>query len=99
MLRPPIRVIAWCALLFVSAPPLAQQTAWLSAPQHIAPGVDYYTSTDQSLVDPAGPIAVYLLKLDPAKARLTSVLSNDEVAGAEPVLPIATRHHAIAAVN
>src|SRR6185295_12544597 len=79
--------------------PVAQQPAWLSAPQHIAAGVDYYTSTDQTLVDPAAPIAVYLLKLDPAKARLTSILSNDEVAGAEPVLPIAMRHHGIAAVN
>jgi hypothetical protein len=85
-------------LLFVAA--LRGQAAnWLSAPQSVAPGVEYFTSTDQSLGDPAGPMAVYLLKLDPAKVRLDSVLSNEEVMGAEPVDGIAKRHHAIAAVN
>lgn len=68
-------------------------------PEAIAPGVEFYRTTDQSLVDPAGPIAVYLLRLDPAKVKLSSVLSNDEVMSAERVADIATRHNALAAVN
>ena len=67
--------------------------------QVIAPGVELYRTTDQSLVDPAGPIAAYLLKLDPAKVRLKSVLSNDEVMYAERVGDIAARHGAVAAIN
>jgi hypothetical protein len=87
-------------LLFVGAwRGAGQSPAWLSAPRTVAPGVDYYTSTDPSLVDPAGPLAVYLLKLDPARVRLASVLSNDEVYGAETVDSIAERHHAVAAIN
>jgi len=72
---------------------------WLGAPQEVAAGVEFFTSTDQTLVDPPGPIAAYLLKLDPRRVRLDSVLSNDEVMGAEPVDGIAARHHALAAVN
>ena len=88
-----VLVVVWAATATV------RPQAWLSAGQTIAPGIEYFTSTDQSLVDSAGPIAVYLLKLDPAKTRLASVLSNDEVFGAEPVQPIAERHHAVAAIN
>ena len=76
-----------------------QQPGWLSAPQSLATGVEYYTSTDRSLVEPAGPIAVFLLKLDPRHVRLDSALSNEEVMGAETVDAIAARHHAVAAVN
>lgn len=75
------------------------QPVWLGAPQEVAAGVEFFTSTDQTLVDPPGPIAAYLLKLDPRRVRLDSVLSNDEVMGAEPVDGIAARHHALAAVN
>jgi len=82
-----------------SALAIAAQPAWLSAPQTIAPGIQFFTSTDASLVGSEGPIAVFLLKLDPARARLASVLSNDEVYGAEPVESIAERHGAIAAIN
>ena len=73
--------------------------AWLSAPDQIAKGVDFFTSTDRSLVDPAGPITVSLLRLDPERARLSSLLSNDQVMHAEPVLEMATRANVLAAVN
>ena len=86
-------------VLWAGATLAAQSRAWLPGPEPVAPGVEYFTSTDRSLVDSEGPIAVYLLKLDPAKVRLASVLSNDEVFDAEPVQPIAERHHAIAAIN
>jgi hypothetical protein len=72
---------------------------WLSTPDQVAKGVEFFTSTDQSLVDAAGPISVSLLRLDPARVRLTSLLSNDQVMYAEPVLEMATRANVLAAVN
>jgi exopolysaccharide biosynthesis protein len=72
---------------------------WPGPPTAIAPGVDLFQSTDQSLVDAAGPIAVSLLRLDPARVHLVSALSNDEVVDAERVDGIAARHQAIAAIN
>ncbi len=75
------------------------QGGWLSQGETIAPGVTFHTSTDSTLVDPAGPVQVSLLKLDPQRARLTSLLSNDQVMYAEPVLEMAVRAKSVAAVN
>ena len=75
------------------------QAAWLGAPTSLAPGVDFFQATDETLVDPAGPIAVYLLRLDPDRAQIESGLSNDEVVDAERVDGIAARAGALAAVN
>lgn len=72
---------------------------WLSAPDQVARGVELFTSTDTTLVDSAGPISVSLLRLDPVHVRLSSLLSNDEVMYAEPVLEMATRAKVLAAVN
>lgn len=97
-------VALWLALLWVAAG-ASTQTAWLSAPQSVVPGIDYFTSTDASLVDPggpagpAGPIAVFMLRLDPQAARLRSVHANDEIMGLETVDSMARRHNATAAVN
>jgi hypothetical protein len=65
----------------------------------IAPGVDLYRSADASLVNGVGPIAVSLLRLDPARVALSSALSNDTVLDAETVQGIARRRGAVAAVN
>jgi hypothetical protein len=73
--------------------------AWLSAPDQVARGIEFFTSTDTSLVEPPAPISVSLLRLDPAHARLSSLLSNDQVMYAEPVLDMATRAKSLAAVN
>lgn len=73
--------------------------SWLSAPQTVAPGVEFYTSTDQTLAEPAGPTAVYLLKLDPAKVQLDSVHAKNQIMGLETVDAIAASHKAVAAVN
>jgi hypothetical protein len=97
--RLPFPVGLFLVLAWAWAGLSSQTVSWLSAVEHVASGVDYYTSTDSSLLDPPGPIAVFLLRLDPARVRLDSVLSNDEVFGAEAVQPIAERHHAVAAVN
>lgn len=77
----------------------AAQGSWLSAPEQIAPGVEYFTSTDQTLADPAGPTAVYLLKLDPAKVQLDSVHAKGQIMGLDTVDAIASSSKAIAAVN
>jgi hypothetical protein len=99
MMRRRIPLQLCLTLLLVVVTLRAQTANWLSAPQPVAPGVEYFTSTDQTLGDPAGLMAVYLLKLDPARVRIDSALSNDEVLGRETVDSIAKRHHAIAAIN
>jgi hypothetical protein len=87
------------ALLALCVAIAPAQTLWLSAPQAVAPGVDLFKSTDSSLVSPPGPVAVFLLRLDPERVRLDAALSNGEVVDAERVPDIAARHNAIAAVN
>ena len=89
------------ALAFVAASVLAQAQSpdWLGTPRTIAPGVDFYTSLDPSLADPAGPSAIHLLKLDLTKVTLSSAHARDEIVGLETVDAIAARHQAIAAVN
>lgn len=77
----------------------AQQSSWLSASSQVADGVEYFTSTDQSLAEPPGPTAVYLLKLDPSRVQLSSVHAKDEIMGLETVDGIANRHGAVAAIN
>ena len=65
----------------------------------VAPGVALYRLSDQSLLDPPGPIAIQILRLDSARIRLKSALSQDQILGTETVLEMASRHGAIAAVN
>lgn len=76
-----------------------RQADWLGTPDHIAPGVDFYRNNDAELVEHAGPIAVFLVRVDPARARLASVLSNGRVLDAEAVSDLARRHNAVAAIN
>ena len=80
-----------------SQPP--KEASWLGKPTAVATGVEFFQSTDETLVEANGPIAIFLLKLDPARVRLDSALSNDEVVDAERVDAIAERNKAVAAVN
>jgi hypothetical protein len=84
-----------CALAVACRGP--QRT--LGAPTTVAPGVQLYRTADDALVNRAGPIAVSLLRLDPAVVRLQSALSNREVMHADTVENIARTTGAIAAVN
>ena len=95
------RRFAFVALmvLAVACRATPERQAALGAPETIAPGVDLYRTTDTLLVNGAGPIAVSLLKLDPARVHLNSALSNGEVMSVETVEGIAGRHGAVAAVN
>lgn len=71
----------------------------LAAPEVVADGVRLYHLTDTSLLDGPGPIAIDLLRLDPARVDLASALALDEVMGREPVLELSRRRGALAAVN
>src|SRR5690606_4218865 len=73
--------------------------AWLGEPEELAPGVTFYRTSDPELVAHAGPIAVSLVRVDPARARLASVLSQGTVLDAEAVTDVARRHNALAAIN
>ena len=75
------------------------QGSWIGAPEPVAPGIDLFRSTDRTLVGDAGPIAIYLLRLDPARVTVASGLSNGTVMEAERVEGIAASYGAVAAVN
>jgi exopolysaccharide biosynthesis protein len=92
-------VAAAAVLTLLSSCRASPPPSWLEPPETVAPGIELYKSSDTSLVDPPAPIAVSLLKIDPARARLASALSNDDVMGAEKVEAIAARRGAVAAVN
>jgi hypothetical protein len=75
------------------------QADWLGPPDRLAPGVDFYRNTDTTLVASRGAIAVFLVRVDPERARVASVLSNGRVLDAESVADIARRHNAVVAIN
>lgn len=85
--------------LQIQGPSKAAAPQGLSAPQAIAPGVDLFTSTDATLVDDEGPIAVFLIRLDPARVKLAVALAHDGLQGLETVDEIAARTQALAAIN
>ena len=93
------RAAAVLIAALVAACSSAGPTDWLGVPSEVAPGVHFYRSTDATLLDPPGPIAVHLLRLDPARCRLGSVLSGDDVLGHETVEEMSARRQAVAAVN
>lgn len=95
----PVRVAAVLLAFTLACDRTPLPAVWPGAATTVAPGVELFQSTDGSLVDAAGPVALSLLRLDPARVHLASALSNDEVVDAERVDAIATRHRAIAAIN
>jgi hypothetical protein len=71
----------------------------LGRPEKVADGVQLYRLDDPNLLDPPGPVAVQILRLDPSKVDLRSALAHDRVMQLETVPDIAARSDAIAAVN
>ena len=71
----------------------------LGTPEKVADGVQLYRVDDANLLDPPGPVAVQILRLDPSKIDLRSALAHDRVMQLETVPDIAARTNAIAAVN
>jgi hypothetical protein len=98
--RPPAVLLAIVATLGLVHGAAQQPPTGLGPPDIVAPGVELYQTADALLVDTAGPIAVSLVKLDPSRARVSTVLARDgEVLGTDTVEHIAQRSNAIAAVN
>ncbi|HET9368674.1 MAG TPA: phosphodiester glycosidase family protein [Vicinamibacterales bacterium] len=100
-LRRPVWLVV-VAIALVSGACNGRSTAtssWLGSPDEVAPGVEFYRTSDTSLLEPAGPVAAYLLRLDPSKVRLDAALAHGQIMGAERVDEIAARNGAIAAVN
>ena len=83
---------------FRAVEPRVQQLD-LPEPRNVAPGVLLYHLDSPALVDPEGPVSIWMLRLDPAKVDLQAALSNDEIMGVESVAGIAERHKPIAAIN
>lgn len=94
-----IRTLVLVGLLVLSGCAPDRHAGWLGEADPLAPGVDFYRNNDTMLVGGVGPIAVFLVRVDPARAKLASVLSNGHVLDAEAVSDIARRHNALAAVN
>ena len=98
LVRPRLAAVLACALLFLFAPARTQQLD-LPEPRNVAPGVLLYHLDSPTLVDPEGPISIWILRLDPARVDLQAALANDEIMGTETVSGIAGRHKPIAAIN
>jgi Phosphodiester glycosidase len=87
-----------CTLLLFLVPSRAQQLD-LPEPRNVAPGVLLYHLDSPALVEPQGPISIWVLRLDPKRVDLQAALANDEIMGVETVAGIAERHKPIAAIN
>jgi hypothetical protein len=85
------------ALAVVQAAPAP--VAALGKPETVAPGIELYRLSDQTLLSPPGPVAVQLLRLDPGRVNLGLVLAQDTVLGLETVPDMAMRSGAAAAIN
>jgi hypothetical protein len=90
---------ATAALALVSLALSPQAALRLGPALPVAPGIDLFHVGQTDLLDPPGPIAVQLLRLDPRRVRLAAVLARDHVLGAETVPSMARRLGAFAAVN
>lgn len=92
-------VLGVLAVLLAALSGLAAQDPALGRPESIAAGVRLYRLTDPTLVDPPAPVAAYLLRVEPARVELRSVLALDRVVGTATVLEMTRRHGAVAGIN
>jgi hypothetical protein len=92
--------LAFLLLVLTGLPALqAPAAAPPAAPERIAEGVELHRLADPSLLDPAGPVSIQALRLDPKKVRLQISLAGNDNPARETVEGIAARAQAIAAVN
>lgn len=101
MLRVPsfVRLAAVLAVALLAAGCPGDTPLQLGKPERVADGVQLFRLTDPAPLGVPGPIAVQILRLDPTRATLRSVLANDRVVSLESVPDMAARVGAIAAVN
>lgn len=95
-----IQTLLLAALLWL-APAIegAPQTAGLIPLEKIADGIELHRLDDPALLDPAGPVSVQALRLDPRKVTLDVGVAADKLPARETVPQIAARRGAIAAIN
>jgi hypothetical protein len=96
------RLRVWLSLLALALLVSSLQAAdlsFLGRGERVADGVWLYRLQDPKLVEPPLPTAAFVLRLDPRRVDLRSVLAADEVLGTETVLDMARRRKAIAAIN
>src|SRR5688572_14918319 len=95
-----IQALLLAALLWLTpAAEVAQQTATLIPLEKIADGIELHRLDDPALLDPAGPVSVQALRLDPRKVTLEVGVAADKLPARETVQQIAARRGAIAAIN
>jgi hypothetical protein len=93
------RALAIAALACLAAGCPRETAIDLGSPQHVADGVQLYRVDDPNLLDPPGPVAVQILRLDPSRIDLRSALAQDRVMQLEAVPAMAARANALAAIN
>jgi len=91
-------LIAAAVALAVAACP-GETRLDLGAPERVAEGVQLYRFDKPGLLDLPGPMAVQLLRLDPAHVVVRSAVANERAVSLETVPDMARRTGAIAAVN
>jgi len=87
------------ALAWLAAGCPRETAIGLGTPIKVADGVQLFHLDDPNLLDPPGPVAAQILRLEPSKVDLRSALARDRVMQLETVPDIAARSGAIAAVN
>jgi hypothetical protein len=93
------RALAIAALACLTAGCPRETAIDLGRPEKVADGVQLYRLDDQNLLDPPGPVAVQILRLDPSRIDLRSALAQDRVMQLEAVPDMAARANALAAIN
>ena len=94
-----LRAFAVVLLAIVAAGCPKSVSLDLGAPEPVADGVRLYRLYDPELLDPAGPVAVQVLRLDPSRVDVRAALAGGRVVQLDTVPAIARREGAIAAVN
>jgi len=92
-------VLAVVALAWIGAACPRETAINLGKPERVADGVQLFRVDDVNLLDPPGPVAIQILRLDPSKVDVRSALARGRVMQLETVPDIAARSKAIAAVN
>jgi hypothetical protein len=92
-------VLAVVALAWIGAACPRETAINLGKPERVADGVQLFRVDDVNLLDPPGPVAIQILRLDPSKVDVRSALARGRVMQLETVPDIAARAKAIAAVN
>jgi len=93
------RALVIAALACLAAGCSGETAIDLGRPEKVADGVQLYRLDDPNLLDPPGPVAVQILRLDPSRIDLRSALAQDRVMQLEAVPDMAARANALAAIN